>query len=334
MKNKFSFFCPKCKRVKSMCNCDSLLEGGKRVDKKLKQNGKRVIKGGGSNNWIFVRNGWYNFYADRLNRCSLWFEAKENNMNNLRIGDNVLIYCRGEFIASGSINSIKKDVKYSSIDCTIDTNIPDNFYWNGSVIGLENVEIFEPDYTVDIRSLLYKLHFIRGKKDDDSLSNYIEKGNWGLSVNTNIRSIDKADYNLIVKTATELKENKINNLQDLRQLLIENDNSMYRENMSEWLFEALGNSEWLLDSEKRIKKNWLTIMKTKLAKVGINYDKDDYIEIEDLEDGEYLCGDGDIDLLFGYEYMDSEEIIKLSDIKEEILNGKIVYNDDGYLIRI
>ena len=255
-------------------------------------------------------------------------------MNNLRIGDNVLIYCKSEFIASSSIRYIKKDVKYSLIDCTIDTSTPDGFYRRGSVIELENVEIFEPDYTVDIRPLLYKLHFIRGKKDDDSLSNYIEKGNWGLSVNTNIRSIDKADYNLIVKTAKELKENKNNYLQDLRQLLIENDNSMYRENMSEWLFEALGNPEWLLDSEKRIKKIWLKMMKTNLAKVGINYDKDDYIEIMDLEDGEYLCGDGYSDLLFGYEYMDSEEIIKLSDIKEEILNGKIVYNDDDYLIKI
>lgn len=292
------------------------------------------MRRGGGNFWIFIRNYWYNFFADKLQRCSLWYEDKENNIKNLNIGDKVIFYNKGEFIASSMIRSVTNSrVRFSEVDCSVNKINSPGFSWYGYVIGLENIEIFEPDFTVDIHPLLYKLKFIRGKKGDKELSEFIQTNKWGLSLKTNIKRIDKEDYDLVLKSAQELNQNGKKQLQTLREYLLKNGNSIVSKNMAGRLYELLGRPEWLLDSDNYIKENGIKTLKQKLAKVGITFlDDDDYLGIVDLEEGEFLGGDGYRYPCFDFGRWENGKIQKLSDIKEDIISGKIKKNEQGYLV--
>lgn len=327
-------FCPKCHSVSTICRCGFI----KHAEKKDIGN-KPVFpmrKRGSGNYWIFIRNYWYNYFADKLQRCSLWYEHKENNIKNLNIGDKVIFYNKGEFIASSIISSVtNKRVRFCQFDCSVNKINQPDFSEYGYVIGLENIEVFEPDFTVDIHPILYKLKFIRGKKGDEELREFIESNKWGISLKTNIKRIDKEDYDLIMKTAQELNQNGMKRLETLREYLLKNGNSLVRKNMAGRLYELLEKPDWFLDSENYITENGIKILKQKLAKVGITFlDDDDYIGIVDFEDGEFLNGEGYRDLFFDFgQWEKNERNQKLSEIKEDIISGKIK-NENGYLVRV
>lgn len=326
-------FCPKCHSVSTICRCGFILHSEK------KDIGNKPIfpirKQGSGNYWIFIRNYWYNYIADKLQRCSLWYEHNENNIKNLNIGDKVVFYNKGEFIASSIIKSVTKArVRFCQFDCSINKINQPDFSEYGYVIGLGNIEVFEPDFTVDIHPILNKLKFIRGKKDDEQLREFIKSKKWGLSLKTNIKRIDKEDFDLIMKSAQELNQNSLKRLETLREYLLKNGNSLVRKNMAGRLYELLEKPDWFLDSENYITENGIKILKQKLAKVGITFkSEEDYIVIENTKDGEFLDGDGCLSPYYDFGRWEDGKIQKLLDIKEDIISGKIKYKN-GYLVKV
>lgn len=326
-------YCPTCNYLRTNCKCKSNLNASEKQSVHKKYYPKR--KHGGNQCWLFVRDGWYNYFYERYKSCSTYYEIKNKNIHNLYNGDKVLFYNKGEIIGNATVDFVKTDVKYSEIDCSIDEIEVDGFYDYGNAIFLKDIEMYPPDSTVEIRPLLHKLKFIKGKKEGEELDEFIDSGNWSTQVNTNIRKIDDDDYNLIIKHAENLHKSEIKPLDGLKDLLIRKGGEIQINNIDKKICRAFGSPKWLQNPDGSFKKTAHKIMKQKLAKVGILYDKkNDSMELMNLQEEVFLAGDGEQYLHFGYGIYENGNIVKLSDIKEDIISGKIVRDDDYNLVNI
>ncbi len=317
------------------CKCKSNPNASENKSVNKMHNLKR--KKGGSQCWLFIRNYWYNLFYERHKSCSLYYEQNNININNLYNGDKVLFYNKGEIIGSATVDFVKTNIKFSEIDCSINEIEVDGFYYYGNVIYLKDIEMFLPDLTIEIRPLLHKLKFIKGKQTEEELDEFIDSGSWATQVNTSIRKIDDDDYNLIIEHANELYKCDKAILNDLKDLLIRRGGKTHVKNIDKQICSAFGNPKWLLNPDGSFKKTADKMMKQKLAKVGILYDKkNNSMELIHSKVGEFLGGDGKQHLHFGYKKYENGNIVKLSDIKEEIISGKIVLDDydDDYLVKL
>ena len=73
-------FCP---------NCHSMLKYVSESQTNPKSNttndiSKPARKKGSSNCWLFVRNWWYNHFANHFDNCSLYYEKNDLNIDKLR----------------------------------------------------------------------------------------------------------------------------------------------------------------------------------------------------------------------------------------------------------
>jgi hypothetical protein len=285
---------------------------------------------GAQNCWLFIRRWWYNDFAEKYNKCNLYYEQKDININHLKAGDKVIFYNKYEFIGNATIEHVWKDVKFSDIDCSInEIDIP-GFFDFGNVIVFKDIKIFEPDFTVDVHELLYDLKLIKGKIKEDDFDKFINIYKWTIRFKGSIKQLDSDDYNLIMKKAQELYNKNEKPLEALKKLVLKNDGRLERMHLEGRIFEALGKPEWMLNSDNTFKNNALKMMKKKLAKVGIKYsEKDHSLEVPNLEKGQFLGGDGDLHPCRGYRwFIDDERIVKLVDIKDQIINGEISGDDD------
>jgi hypothetical protein len=287
---------------------------------------------GGENCWLFIRRWWYNDFAEKYKKCNLYYEQKDILINHLKSGDKVIFYNKYEFIGSAIIEHVWKDVKFSDIDCSInEIDIP-GFFDFGNVIALKDIEIFEPDFTVDVHDLLYDLKLIKGKKKGEDLDKFINSHKWTIRFKGSIKSLDSDDYNLIINKVQELYHRNEKPLEALKNLVLKNDGRLERTHLEGRIFEALGKPEWMLGSDHSFTNNAPKMMKNKLAKVGIKYsEKENCLEVPDLAEGEFLGGDGCFYPCGGYgRFFDDKRIVKLVDIKKQIINGEIS-DDDGWL---
>ena len=229
-----------------------------------------------------------------------------------------------------------KNVKYSDVDYSINGFNVEGFYDYGNVIEFSDIEIFEPDFTVDVHEILYDLKLIRGKKRGEELNDFLGNGKWWIHLKGSIKSLNSDDYDVIIKKAQELHDLEEKWLEILKTSLLKNNGEMNINNLDLYIFKSLGKPQWLLDSEGLFRNNAHQIMKTKLAKVGILYEpKEDFMEVVDLENGKYLAGDGNEYNCSGYmRVKETKELIRLSDIKEEILSGDIIVDDDNWLVYV
>ena len=231
---------------------------------------------------------------------------------------------------------MKTNVKFNNIDCSICKIDIDGFCDYGHVIYLKDIEIFNPDLTVEIRSLLRKLKFMKGKKVGEEFDKFIDR-HWSIRFKTSIKNIDDDDYNLIIEHAQSLHESGKAPLNGLKDLLIRRGGEIQINNIDKKICSAFENPEWLLNPDGSFKKTAHKIMKQKLSKVGILYNKSNQsMKLINLQEGEFLGGDGEKHLYFGYKRYENGNIVKLSDIKENIISGKIVLDDydDDYLVKL
>lgn len=286
-------FCPICGKMlvpvienKESFNTETKLSN---IDRKS----GHIKSKGGENCWLFIRRWWYNDFAEKYNKCNLYYEQKDININHLKSGDKVIFYNKYEFIGSAIIEHVWKDVKFSDIDCSINEIDVPGFFNFGNVVALKDIKIFEPDFTVDVHDLLYNLKLIKGKKKGEDFDKFINSYNWTIRFKGSIKSLDSDDYNLIIKKAQELYNRNEKPLEALKKLVLKNDGRLKRTHLEGRIFEALGKPEWMLNLDHTFTNNTTKMMRQKLAKVGIKYlEKENYLEVPDLAEGEFLGGDG------------------------------------------
>ena len=318
-------FCPKCRSMLVPVIKNNMHPISRANSKESKPT---RIKGS-SNCWLFIRKWWYNEYAKRYDNCNLYFEENDFNINNLNVGDKVIFYNKYEFFGSAVIESVMKNVIFSEVDCSVNEINVRGFSKSGNVIALSDIEIFEPDFTVDVHELLHDLKLLKGKKYGEELDDFLQNGKWWIHLKGSIKSLHADDYNTIIKKAQELYDKGERRLEALKNVVLKNNGVMEREHLDSRIFKALGEPEWLLDSNGYFTNNAHKIMKTKLAKVGILFEPDDnLLKAVDLQEGEFLTGDGFVLPYRGYGVLeDTSQLVKLSDIKDEIISGSLTMDE-------